>query len=54
MLLVDDYDDARDMLRFVLEAQGYRTVEARDAMGFRCLDNLDAFSRGEAPPHAVA
>jgi two-component system cell cycle response regulator DivK len=30
VLLVDDYDDARDMLRFLLEARGYRTVEARD------------------------
>ncbi|MDQ1078904.1 D-glycerate dehydrogenase [Pseudoroseomonas cervicalis] len=31
---------------------GSATVETRDAMGFRCLDNLDAvLLRGEAPPH---
>ncbi len=34
---------------------GSATVETRDAMGFRCLDNLDALLlRGEAPPHRVA
>lgn len=33
---------------------GSATVETRDAMGFRALDNLDAvLLRGEAPPHAV-
>ncbi len=31
---------------------GSATVETRDAMGFRCLDNLDAvLLRGAAPPH---
>ncbi|EFH10235.1 2-hydroxyacid dehydrogenase [Pseudoroseomonas cervicalis] len=34
---------------------GSATVETRDAMGFRCLDNLDAvLLRGEAPLHPVA
>jgi len=34
---------------------GSATVETRDAMGFRCLDNLDAaLLRGEEPPHRVA
>jgi lactate dehydrogenase-like 2-hydroxyacid dehydrogenase len=33
---------------------GSATVETRDAMGFRALDNLDAvLLRGVAPPHAV-
>lgn len=33
---------------------GSATVETRDAMGFRALDNLDAvLLRGELPPHAV-
>ena len=33
---------------------GSATEETRDAMGFRCLDNLDALLlRGEAPPHRV-
>ena len=25
----------------------------RDAMGFKALDNLDAFFRGESPPNAL-
>lgn len=29
---------------------GSATVRTRDAMGFKALDNLDAFFRGEAPP----
>lgn len=34
---------------------GSATIETRDAMGFRCLDNLDALLlHGEAPPHQVA
>ncbi|WP_145133911.1 D-glycerate dehydrogenase [Roseomonas gilardii] len=34
---------------------GSATEETRDAMGFRCLDNLDALlRRGEEPPHRVA
>ena len=28
---------------------GSATVKTRDAMGFRALDNLDAFFRGETP-----
>ncbi|MXP63356.1 D-glycerate dehydrogenase [Roseomonas sp. M0104] len=33
---------------------GSATVETRDAMGFRCLDNLDAvLQRNAAPPHPV-
>lgn len=33
---------------------GSATIETRDAMGFRALDNLDAvLLRGEAPPHRV-
>jgi glyoxylate reductase len=38
---------------FLLPHLGSATVEARNAMGFRCLDNLDAFFAGERPPHAV-
>lgn len=34
---------------------GSATIETRDAMGFRCLDNLDAvLLRGAEPPHRVA
>ncbi len=33
---------------------GSATVETRDAMGFRCLDNLDAYFAGREPPHRVA
>ena len=34
---------------------GSATVETRDAMGFRCLDNLDALLiHGAEPPHRVA
>lgn len=34
---------------------GSGTIETRDAMGFRALDNLDAvLLRGAAPPHRVA
>jgi lactate dehydrogenase-like 2-hydroxyacid dehydrogenase len=34
---------------------GSATIETRDAMGVRCLENLDAvLLRGEAPPHRVA
>jgi lactate dehydrogenase-like 2-hydroxyacid dehydrogenase len=38
---------------FLLPHVGSATVEARDAMGFRCLDNLDTFFRGERPPDAL-
>jgi len=34
---------------FLLPHLGSATVETRDAMGFRALDNLDAFFRGEEP-----
>jgi len=33
---------------------GSATIETRDAMGFRALDNLDAFFAGAAPPDRVA
>ncbi|MCS6854939.1 MAG: D-glycerate dehydrogenase [Elioraea sp.] len=33
---------------------GSATVETRDAMGFRALDNLDAFFAGRDPPDRVA
>ena len=32
---------------------GSATVETRDAMGFRALDNLDAFFSGREPPDRV-
>lgn len=35
---------------FLLPHVGSATVETRNAMGFKCLDNLDAFFKGEAPP----
>lgn len=35
---------------FLLPHMGSATVETRNAMGFKCLDNLDAFFRGEEPP----
>jgi len=38
---------------FLLPHLGSATVETRNAMGFRCLDNLDAFFAGSAPPDAV-
>jgi lactate dehydrogenase-like 2-hydroxyacid dehydrogenase len=38
---------------FLLPHLGSATIEARNGMGFRCLDNLDAFFKGEKPPHAV-
>jgi len=39
---------------FLLPHVGSATIETRDAMGFRCLDNFDAFFDGRQPPHAVA
>jgi lactate dehydrogenase-like 2-hydroxyacid dehydrogenase len=33
---------------------GSATVETRNAMGFRALDNLDAYFAGKAPPDRVA
>jgi lactate dehydrogenase-like 2-hydroxyacid dehydrogenase len=38
---------------FLLPHLGSATVETRDAMGFRALDNLDAFFAGKAPGDAV-
>ncbi|WP_207476194.1 2-hydroxyacid dehydrogenase [Arenibaculum pallidiluteum] len=39
---------------FLLPHLGSATIETRNAMGFRALDNLDAFFRGQEPPDAVA
>ncbi|MDP6774764.1 MAG: D-glycerate dehydrogenase, partial [Rhodospirillales bacterium] len=39
---------------FLLPHLGSATTETRNAMGFKALDNLDAFFRGEAPPDRVA
>jgi lactate dehydrogenase-like 2-hydroxyacid dehydrogenase len=38
---------------FLLPHLGSATVETRNAMGFRALDNLDAIFAGQAPPHPV-
>jgi len=38
---------------FLLPHLGSATVETRNAMGFKCLDNLDAFFAGKAPPDRV-
>jgi lactate dehydrogenase-like 2-hydroxyacid dehydrogenase len=38
---------------FLLPHMGSATLEARNAMGFRALDNLDAFFAGKTPPHAL-
>ncbi len=38
---------------FVLPHIGSATVETRDAMGFKCLDNLDAFFKGEPIPNPI-
>ena len=38
---------------FLLPHLGSATHETRDAMGFRCLDNLDAFFAGRACPDAL-
>ncbi|WP_207458807.1 D-glycerate dehydrogenase [Azospirillum sp. SYSU D00513] len=39
---------------FLLPHLGSATIETRNAMGFRALDNLDAFFAGAAPPDQVA
>jgi len=39
---------------FVLPHLGSATEQTRDAMGFRALDNLDAFFKGQAPGDRVA
>jgi lactate dehydrogenase-like 2-hydroxyacid dehydrogenase len=38
---------------FLLPHLGSATLETRDAMGFRCLDNLDAFFAGRPCPDAL-
>jgi len=38
---------------FFLPHLGSATIETRNAMGFRCLDNLDALLAGRAPPDAL-
>lgn len=39
---------------FLLPHLGSATMPTRDAMGFRALDNLDAFFSGQEPPDRVA
>jgi lactate dehydrogenase-like 2-hydroxyacid dehydrogenase len=39
---------------FLLPHMGSATLETRNAMGFKCLDNLDAFFAGQEPPDRVA
>ena len=39
---------------FLMPHIGSATKETRDAMGFRALDNLDAFFAGRAPKDRVA
>lgn len=38
---------------FLLPHLGSATVETRNAMGFKALDNLDAWFRGQSPPNPV-
>jgi CheY-like chemotaxis protein len=47
ILIADDYDDNRELLRLMLETEGYRIREARD--GREALDAL----RAEAPDLAL-
>jgi lactate dehydrogenase-like 2-hydroxyacid dehydrogenase len=39
---------------FLLPHLGSATIETRNGMGFRALDNLDAYFAGKAPPDRVA
>ncbi|MHA1598374.1 MAG: D-glycerate dehydrogenase, partial [Alphaproteobacteria bacterium] len=39
---------------FLLPHLGSATVETRNAMGFKALDNLDAFFAGQEPPNRIA
>ena len=39
---------------YLLPHIGSATVDTRNAMGFRCLDNIAAFFQGKEPPHRVA
>jgi two-component system, cell cycle response regulator DivK len=47
ILIADDYDDNRELLRLMLETEGYRIREARDG-----LEALDA-ARAEIPALAL-
>ena len=38
---------------FILPHLGSATLETRNAMGFKCCDNLDAFFAGREPPDRV-
>ena len=38
---------------FLLPHLGSATVETRNGMGFKCLDNLDAYFAGKAPPNRL-
>lgn len=49
--LHDGYRKRRNC--FLLPHLGSATIETRNAMGFRCLDNLDAIFRGDAAPDAL-
>ncbi|MFQ5764692.1 MAG: 2-hydroxyacid dehydrogenase [Rhodospirillales bacterium] len=59
---LDVYDGEPDLNKgyrevanaFLLPHQGSGTVETRNAMGFKALDNLDAFFSGKEPPDRVA
>lgn len=46
-----DYLDLKNL--FVLPHIGSATFETRDAMGFKCLDNLDAFFAGKPLPSPI-
>lgn len=39
---------------FLLPHIGSASAETRDAMGFKCLDNLDVFFAGQEPPDRIA
>ena len=51
----DIYPEYRELPNtFLMPHIGSATKETRDAMGFRALDNLDAFFAGRAPKDRVA
>ncbi|GAB5468256.1 MAG: D-glycerate dehydrogenase [Rhodospirillales bacterium] len=39
---------------YLLPHMGSATLDTRHAMGFRCLDNLDAYFAGREPPNRIA
>ena len=39
---------------FAMPHIGSATEETREAMGMKCLDNLDAFFSGDTPPDRIA